>query len=105
VREDGRIVGGEEWQEKVFDREEWKKLLRTARKSFCTCQWNRIEGFIHLVIDCNMCQHHLCHPQGADMCLLSYLYLLSLADKILHGGWRWVLKSDVVMCSLVRNTT
>jgi hypothetical protein len=30
VREDGRIVGGEEWQEKVYDREEWKKLLRTA---------------------------------------------------------------------------
>jgi hypothetical protein len=31
VREDGRIVGGEEWQENVYDREEWKKLLRTAR--------------------------------------------------------------------------
>jgi hypothetical protein len=31
VRKDGRIVGGEEWQEKVYDREEWKKLLRTAR--------------------------------------------------------------------------
>jgi hypothetical protein len=30
VREDGRIVGGEEWQEKVCDREKWKKLLRTA---------------------------------------------------------------------------
>jgi len=31
VREDGRIVGGEGWQEKVLNREEWKKLLRTAR--------------------------------------------------------------------------
>jgi hypothetical protein len=31
VGEDGRIVGGEEWQEKVYNREEWKKLLRTAR--------------------------------------------------------------------------
>jgi len=31
VREDGRIVGGEVWQEKVRNREEWKKLLRTAR--------------------------------------------------------------------------
>jgi hypothetical protein len=30
VREDGRTVGGEEWQEKVYNREEWKKLLRTA---------------------------------------------------------------------------
>jgi len=31
VREDGRIVGGEEWQEKVRNIEEWKKLLRMAR--------------------------------------------------------------------------
>ena len=31
VREDGRIIGGEGWQEKVRNREEWKKLLRTAR--------------------------------------------------------------------------
>jgi hypothetical protein len=31
VRENGRIVGGEGWQEKVHNREEWKKLLRTAR--------------------------------------------------------------------------
>jgi hypothetical protein len=30
-RDDGRIVGGEEWQEKVYNREEWKKHLRTAR--------------------------------------------------------------------------
>jgi hypothetical protein len=31
VREDGRIVGREGWQEKVYNREEWKKLLRTTR--------------------------------------------------------------------------
>ena len=31
VREDGRIVGGVGWQEKVHNRQEWKKLLRTAR--------------------------------------------------------------------------
>jgi hypothetical protein len=31
VREDGRIVGGEEWQKNVYNREELKKLLRTAR--------------------------------------------------------------------------
>jgi hypothetical protein len=28
---DGRILGGEEWQLKVYDREEWKKLMRTVR--------------------------------------------------------------------------
>jgi hypothetical protein len=31
VREDGGIVGGEEWQEKVYNREERMKLLRTAK--------------------------------------------------------------------------
>ena len=31
VREDGRIFGVEGWQEKVHNREEWKKLLRMAR--------------------------------------------------------------------------
>jgi hypothetical protein len=31
VREDGRIDGGEEWQEKVCNIQEVKKLLRTAR--------------------------------------------------------------------------
>jgi len=31
VREDVSIVAGEGWQEKVPNREEWKKLLRTAR--------------------------------------------------------------------------
>jgi hypothetical protein len=31
VREDGRIVGGEWWYEKVHNGQEWKKFLRTAR--------------------------------------------------------------------------
>jgi hypothetical protein len=31
VGEDGSIVSGKEWQGKVYDWEEWKKLLRTAR--------------------------------------------------------------------------
>jgi len=32
VREDGRTAGGEGWKGKVHNREEWKKLLRMARK-------------------------------------------------------------------------
>jgi hypothetical protein len=31
VREDRKIVAGEGWQEKVYNREEWKQLLRTVR--------------------------------------------------------------------------
>jgi len=33
VREDGRIVGGEGWQEKVHYTEEWKKLLRSSHSA------------------------------------------------------------------------
>jgi hypothetical protein len=31
VREDGRLVGGKVCKERVYNREDWKKLLRTAR--------------------------------------------------------------------------
>jgi len=31
VREDGRLVGGNGWKEKLYNRKEWKKLLRMAR--------------------------------------------------------------------------
>jgi hypothetical protein len=31
VRENGRLVGGKEWKERVYNKQEWKKLLRTAR--------------------------------------------------------------------------
>jgi len=31
VIEDGRLVGRKGWIERVYNREEWKKLLRTAR--------------------------------------------------------------------------
>ena len=31
VKKDGRLVGGIGWRERVHNREEWKKLLRTAR--------------------------------------------------------------------------
>jgi len=33
VREDGRLVGGKGWNERVCNREDWKKLLRTATDS------------------------------------------------------------------------
>jgi hypothetical protein len=31
VREDGRLVGGKVSKGRVYNKEEWKKLLRTAR--------------------------------------------------------------------------
>jgi hypothetical protein len=37
VREDGRLVNG--WKKRVYNGEEWKKLLRTARNRVPQCQW------------------------------------------------------------------
>jgi len=31
VKEHGRLVDGKGWKERVYNREEWKKLLRMAR--------------------------------------------------------------------------
>jgi len=49
VRENGRLVGGKRWKERVYNREEWKKLLRIARiVVLCTCQWN--EYHCHIIM-------------------------------------------------------
>ena len=48
VRGDGRLVGGERWQENVHNREEWKKLLRAARNRpvlHMPMEW--MNSFIH----------------------------------------------------------
>jgi len=46
VREDGRIVDGEGWQDKVHNRKEWKKLLRTARNCILhmPMEWMKFAG-------------------------------------------------------------
>jgi hypothetical protein len=51
VREDGRIVGGEGRQEKVHNREEGKKLLRTARNHHILhmlIEWNCVTKDIYI---------------------------------------------------------
>jgi len=51
VRKDGRIVGGEGWQEKVHNREKWKKLLRTARNRHILhmpLEWMKLEPFSYI---------------------------------------------------------
>jgi hypothetical protein len=50
VREDGRIVGGEEWQGKIRKREEWKRLLRMARNRHILQMPNGMNGFTHLAM-------------------------------------------------------
>ena len=31
VREEGKLVGGKGWKKRIYNREEWKKFLRSAR--------------------------------------------------------------------------
>jgi hypothetical protein len=53
VRENGRIVNGEGWQEKVHDREEWKKLLRMARNRrnlHVPTEWMNERFYIHTYV-------------------------------------------------------
>jgi hypothetical protein len=41
VKEDGRLVGGDRWKERIYNRVEWKKLLGTARNCHILhSQWN-----------------------------------------------------------------
>jgi len=65
VREDGRIVGGKGWQENVHNREEWKKLLRTAR--------NRC--ILHMPMECmhgHTYAHTHLHSKDPDSRMISY---------------------------------
>jgi hypothetical protein len=58
VREDGRTVGGEGWQENVHNREEWKKLLRMARN----CR------ILHMPMErMNILSHLYCGFLGCDI--------------------------------------
>jgi hypothetical protein len=43
VREDGRIVGGKDWQEKIYNRHGRSSCERHGIVIFGTCQWNGIE--------------------------------------------------------------
>jgi len=61
VREDGRLVGGKGWKEKLFNREEWKKLLRMARNPcilHIPMEWMNIQQ--RLCRTCNSCQGSYC---------------------------------------------
>ena len=59
VWEDGRIVGAEGWQEKVHDREEWKKLLGTA--SNCLIQHTPMEWMNEMWLNGDNTKLPQCH--------------------------------------------
>jgi hypothetical protein len=45
---DGTIVGGEEWQQKVYNSEQWKRLLKTERN--CRILHVAMEGMHELTL-------------------------------------------------------
>jgi hypothetical protein len=77
ARLDGGIVGGEEWQEKLHNREEWKKLLKTSRNRRILQM--QMEG----VNECTCCESDTTIPfiqllllDEILLCLTEHIHLL-----------------------------
>jgi hypothetical protein len=95
------MVGGEEWQEKVYDGEEWKKVLRTARN-------HRI---LHMAME-NTFKFALSLPSTyvslslALLLLLSFalfrslLYLLPSPNFLLYFLFVFVLNPHNSLCAI-----
>ena len=89
VREDGIIVGGEGWQEKIDDREEWKKLLRMARNHqslLMPMEWNGMEwnGMSFIPLSGIGSSHIFCFALYEVSGLQHEPYILLLAASL---GW------------------
>jgi hypothetical protein len=74
VREDGRLVGGKGWKERVYNREEWKKLLRTARNHRILhrpMEWNVTDfrKIVRIIVHTFIClkkRHHLVNAENME---------------------------------------
>jgi hypothetical protein len=87
VREDWRIVGREEWQGKVCNREEWKKLLTTGRNRrilHMPTEWKRNE--------CSTSALPLCRPWELNQTIswITLKFLIVSKNSYNHyGNWSY----------------
>jgi hypothetical protein len=93
VREDGRIVDGEGWQEKVHNREEWKKLLRTARNCrilHMPMEWMNewINYILCLLNECKMRFFLLIHDLKIGVYLRVMHSIKHVLYKYLFENWK-----------------
>jgi len=51
VREGGRLVGGKDWKKRIYNREEWKNFLRTAKN--CRILHMQLNDSVYLCHICN----------------------------------------------------
>jgi hypothetical protein len=49
AREDGRLVGEKGWKERLYNREEWKKLMRKARNRILYMPFELTNEFCSLI--------------------------------------------------------
>jgi hypothetical protein len=56
VREDGRLVVGKGWKERIYNREEWKKLLRTTRNRRILRMPMECMNELHKTLICTQCR-------------------------------------------------
>ena len=96
MRGDGRIVGGEGWQEKVHNREEWKKLLRTAR--------NR--HILHMPMEWNWMNEVLNNLRhGAEFLLRSWNCIYPYIRYLLHNlqfSEKYLCRMYFTLCTVRR---
>jgi len=92
VREDWRIIGGEGWQEKVHNREEWKKLLRRARNCHILqmpTEWmNESSTLIMEAISSSGMSGHFTLYQTTLHCILRDSHLLTFMLEVLNVDGR-----------------
>jgi hypothetical protein len=90
VREDGRIVSGEGWQEEVHNGEEWKKPLRTTRN----CRMLHVPmGWMNktiLHVQCSMfnflCDFKVTHDFADDEVGKKFSFYIQV-NKVLDYTW------------------
>jgi len=96
MRGDGRIVGGEGWQEKVRDTEEWKKLLRAARNRcilHVPMEWNERNYKIKIKLNTNVMQ------QDADFITADFLYMFR-ASSAHHQEYKLLTRQPPIQVVL-----
>jgi hypothetical protein len=71
VRLNGRLVGGKEWQEKVYNRKEWMKLLRMARNR-CILHMTMERMNVKLLYSDHQYVEATCCNTGTQICILEF---------------------------------
>jgi len=96
VWEDGRLVGGKGWKERVYNREEWKKLLGMS--------WNH--RILHMPMEWNEYKHPSPYriPSKDKFCRSFSAYRRHILWRKLVGGI-WDKEAGLTNCTIPHHYT